>query len=119
MSISVTIEGTVIEVQPTQEFGSNGFRKSAIVIDTGGEYPDKLKVDWIKDKADKAAQDIPEGSGIKVAAYLNGREWNGKYFIGLTGIRWEFAGHDASEPTPEDLGEPDETQETIEGEMPF
>jgi single-strand DNA-binding protein len=119
MRISVTVEGTVIEVQSTREYGSNGFRKSSIVIDTGGEYPDKFKVDWIKDKADQAANDIPEGAGIKVEAYLNGREWNGKYFTGLTGIRWKFAGHDATEPTPADLGEPDEMQETIDGDMPF
>jgi hypothetical protein len=91
MSTTTEITGTVIDIQPTQTFGANGFRKSGVIIDTGGDYPDKLQVEFVKEKADEAttgAKAMRIGQQVTISCNIRGREYNGRYFTSLQGWKW-------------------------------
>jgi hypothetical protein len=115
MSATTEITGTVIEVQPTQTFGANGFRKSAVIIDTGGDYPDKLQVEFVKDKADEAttgAKAMRIGQSVTISCNIRGREYNGRYYTSLQGWKWAATDADSHQ-------QPDDAGDGYDGEVPY
>jgi hypothetical protein len=98
MSESITIRGTVVEVQEAKEFGSNGFRKSVIAVKTPGEYPQEYGIEFVKDKADAAVAALTVGDEVEIECNLRGREYNGKYYTSLQGWKWNKAEGGSEEP---------------------
>ena len=77
----------VMEIKPTEEVGSNGFKKREVIGMVEGEYPDYYKFEFIKDKVDIPDEIIP-GTYVTFYFNLNGRkvEKDGKpamYFTAL------------------------------------
>jgi len=122
MTDAIKFKGDVIRKSEIETFGS-GFQKLQIVVRTDGEYPQKLPVEFHKDKADVAHKMIQEGDRVELQCNLRGREWQGhdRWFLSLVAFRFDVQGA-ASEPTLEPaqdvVGTDEETGEEQTG-MPF
>ena len=57
------IKGTLEAIFETKEFKS-GFKKREFVINTGGDYPQSIKMEVVKDNIDKL-DTLPIGSDVR------------------------------------------------------
>ena len=89
---STTIAGEVIQNDGAESFGANGFRKAVVVINTGGDYPQEIPVEFVKDKADQVAAALNVGDLVTIDCNVRGREYNGRYFASIQGWRWDVTG---------------------------
>lgn len=82
------IHGVIIQKQEEPTTGvskaGNEWKKQSIVVNTGGDYPQLLQVDFINDKCDQL-NEFNTDSEVTVAINLKGREYNGKYYTNITG----------------------------------
>ena len=85
MSDKIEIKGTVETILEIQEFAS-GFKKRTIVIDTGGKYPQKVAVDFAKEKIN-LLDNLAKGQEVTIGVNIRGNEYNGKYYVSLAGWR--------------------------------
>jgi hypothetical protein len=83
MSEKIDIKGVVETILAIQEFAS-GFKKQTLVIDTGGKFPQKVAIDFAKEKIELLAN-IAEGQEVTVGVNIRGNEYNGKYYVSLAG----------------------------------
>lgn len=83
MSDNIEIKGTVEIILETLEFAS-GFRKRTIVVDTGGKYPQKVAVDFAKEKIN-LLDNLAKGQEVAIGVNIRGNEYNGKYYVSLAG----------------------------------
>jgi hypothetical protein len=83
MSDNIEIKGTVETILEIQEFAS-GFKKRTIVIDTGGKYPQKVAVDFAKEKIN-LLDSLTNGQEVTIGVNIRGNEYNGKYYVSLAG----------------------------------
>jgi single-strand DNA-binding protein len=96
MSEKIDVKGTVETILDIQEFAS-GFKKQTLVIDTGGKFPQKVAIDFAKEKIELLAN-LVKGQGVTVGVNIRGNEYNGKYYVSLAG--WKL---DAGAVTGNDL----------------
>jgi hypothetical protein len=89
--------GKVIVLGNTEEVGQNGFTKRIIVVETSEQYPQKLAIDFVKDKC-SILDNYKVGDEVKVSVNLRGTEYNGRYFVNLQGWRIEKQG-ESNEPS--------------------
>lgn len=103
------ISGTIKVLFETQSFPS-GFSKREFVITTEGKFPQDIKLECLKEKADQLDL-VREGQKVKVQFDINGREYNGRYFVNLNAWKVEPEGDGGTpakdstrkgEPYPED-----------------
>lgn len=114
------ISGTVKVIFDAQTFAS-GFSKREFVITTPDKFPQDIKLECLKDKA-SMLDDLKEGDQVKVHFDINGREYNGRYFVNLAAWRIEpDGGKSSSEKSKEDAGEqaPAPDDEYAGGDEPF
>ena len=101
----VTITGKVKFVDEIREFGSNGFRKHQVVVETGdGRWDNPIPVEFTKDNIE-LSKELKVGDQVQIQSRINGREWQGKdgttkWFTSIAGykITMENSG-EASEPS--------------------
>jgi len=101
----VTITGKVKFVDEVKEFGSNGFRKHQVVVETGdGRWDNPIPVEFTKDNIE-LSKDLQVGDQVQIQSRINGREWQGKdgvtkWFTSISGykVTKENTG-EASEPS--------------------
>lgn len=89
----MTIKGTIISISETQEFGSSGFYKKDLVLETQEQYPQKLLIEFHKEKSDELNH-FTEGQSVEVSVNLRGKEWTSpqgetKYFNSIVGWKIE------------------------------
>ena len=82
----MNLTGKVYKVLPLQTFHS-GFTKRVAVIETEGEYPQKLPIEFLKDRT-VMLDNITEGQLVTVDYDLRGSEWNDKFF--LSAVAWKI-----------------------------
>ena len=80
-------------VGQTQTFGSNGFRKREVVVNTEEQYPQSIMIEFVQDKCD-LLNSYQVGQDVKISINLRGREWvnpqgETKYFNSIQGWRIE------------------------------
>ena len=92
------ITGRIKTVMEAMSFPS-GFTKREFVIETDEKFPQQVKLGFVKDKCALLDQ-VKPGEEVKVTFSINGREWQGKYFVDLQAFRLEKLGAD-SEPETE------------------
>ena len=83
MSDNIEIKGKVETILEIQEFAS-GFKKQTLVIETDGKFPQKIAVEFAKDKIDLLAV-LSVGQPVTVSVNIRGNEYNGKYYVSLAG----------------------------------
>ena len=66
----------------------SGFKKREFVVTTQGEYSQDIKLEALKDNADKLAN-FKVGDTVVVNFDIRGNEYNGKYYNNL--IAWKIA----------------------------
>ena len=122
---SITITGTVIKLEAPQVYGSKSFRKALCVVKTEDEkYPQSIPVESTGKRADIFTEaNIAEGDVVTISANLQGREWQGRYFLSLgawkvelesEGLNEQPANQRADRPPIADLPElPDYGDESI------
>ena len=88
----VTISGKVKFVDEVREFGSNGFRKHQVVVETGdGRWDNPIQVEFTKDNIE-LSKELKVGDQVQIQSRINGREWQGKdgvtkWFTSINGFK--------------------------------
>lgn len=82
------VNGKVILVGNTEEVGQNGFTKRMVVVETAEQYPQKLAIDFVKDKT-SVLDGYKVGDNVSISINLRGSEYNGRYFVNLQG--WKIS----------------------------
>ena len=84
------LEGTIEKIMETQTFDS-GFQKREFIVNTGGDYPQKVKFEVTKDKCDKFADFNKVGDVVNVSFNIRGSEYTKNertmYFVTLAAWR--------------------------------
>ncbi len=76
------MEGTVKLIEELKTFPS-GFSKREFVLTTDGErFPQEIKFECVKDRT-TLLDKVSEGQRIKVSFDIQGREYNGRFFVNL------------------------------------
>ena len=100
--MSYEIKGKIHQIMDTQTFPS-GFCKREFVIDNGREYQQHIKLECLKDNT-ALLDGLREGQEVTVKLYLNGSEYNGKYYNNLVAFEIEVA-QQAGDPVEEQVPE--------------
>ena len=115
------VTGNIIKIGEIQTLGQNGFTKRELVIETKEQYPQKILIEFVKDKCELLNK-YGEGQEVTVSVNLRGREWSSpqgeiKYFNTIQG--WKIEG-DAipQKPTPKPKPEPEPEPEDHD-DLPF
>lgn len=82
------IKGKLIHIGDIQTFDS-GFQKRQVVIETEGEYPQKIPTDLLRDKTG-LIDGYSVGDTVTLKIDLRGNEYNGKYY--LNAVCWKIEG---------------------------
>lgn len=87
MSANTEITGTAHAILPLQTFPS-GFSKQVLVINTGGQYPQYVPIEFTKDRT-KLLEGIATGQEVTAQVDIRGNEYQGKYYASLNGWKLE------------------------------
>lgn len=83
------VVGLIKVLGNTEIVGSAGtFKKRTLVIETDEQYKQFIPIDFVQDKCD-ALNDYKVGDSVKVSINIRGNEYNGKYYVSLSGWRIE------------------------------
>ena len=96
---SYELTGRVKTIMETQTFNS-GFCKREFVVTTDDEYPQDIKLAFVKDKVERLDR-VSVGDAVKVGFNLRGNEYNGRYFVDLTAWKIDIDGGGSAVPPPE------------------
>jgi len=84
MSSLITIEGKVYHDSGVQTFGSKGFKKRTLVIETDAKFNSLIPIDLISDNLEA---DVSLNDSLTAECYLNGSNvdyFKGRAFLSLT-----------------------------------
>lgn len=90
------VTGRIKLIGETQSFDS-GFTKREIVITTSEQYPQDIKIEFVKDKT-SILDSYKVGQDVKVGINLRGNEYNEKYYVSLNG--WKINANEQQDPQP-------------------
>lgn len=116
-SMAYQLTGTVKKIFEAQTFPS-GFSKREFVVATEDKYPQEIKFDCLKEKAE-ILDGTKEGEEVTVHFDLGGREYNGRYFVNLNAWRLDKGKSAApsasgdSPPDPEDTSDYSEEDDDV------
>lgn len=86
------VVGTVCHKSEVELLGVNQIKKQIIAIETDAQYPQKIPVEFIKDKVD-LLNNIQFGQKVKVHVNIRGNEYtdrNGVLRFGLSFQGWKI-----------------------------
>lgn len=101
------LTGRIKKIEPTKEYGTNGFKKREVVITTEDQYPQHIMIEFVQDKCALLDQ-VKEGQNVKITFDIRGREWinpqgEAKYFNSLNGWKVDLLQSNTPQPmSPED-----------------
>lgn len=106
----MNIKGRIKLIKETQTFES-GFTKREFVVTTQEQYPQDIKIEFIKDKCD-ILNNYKVDDLVEVFINLRGNEYNGNYYVNIQGWKIDKLG---TENTPINAA----IQEDEESDLPF
>ena len=80
----------------TKEFAS-GFRKKEFVLNTGGDYPQTIKMEVVKDNIEKL-EALPVGTELTCKIDIRGRLYEGNYYNNILVWRFDVGAATTNEP---------------------
>lgn len=89
------VTGNIKLINDTQAFES-GFCKREMVVTTNEQYPQDLKIEFVKDKCE-VLNNYKVGDNVTIGINITGNEYNDKYYVTLRG--WKIG---KAELTPMD-----------------
>lgn len=78
------LQGKAVVKNPIEYIGQNGFFKQQLIIETQEQYPQKLPIDFVKEKT-ALLEAVSIGQLVTVQVNLRGSEHNGKHYLQLQG----------------------------------
>ena len=90
------LKGTIKEIGALQEFES-GFKKREFVLTTEETYPQDVKFEVVKDKAESFDQFNSVGKSVSVKFNVRGNEYQGKHYVSLQA--WYIESNGTAEPS--------------------
>lgn len=81
------LKGTVHDILNIQEVNDK-FSKQTVILKTDGEHPQYIPIDFIN-KNIRIVDNLMPSQYITVHINLNGKEYNGKYFVNIIGWKVE------------------------------
>jgi len=98
-----------LKVKMDEQSFSSGFTKREFVVTTQEQYPQDIKLEFVKDKC-SLLDSYKVGQDVKVSFNLRGNEYNGKYYVNLQAWRIEKGeaveqAHQTPAPVAEDDGD--------------
>ena len=118
----VTISGKIKFVDEVREFGSNGFRKHQVVVETGdGRWDNPIPVEFTKDNIE-LSKDLQVGDQVQIQSRINGREWQGKdgvtkWFTSINGFKVTKENGEKSDKPSSSFDTYDEYAEDLEEDV--
>jgi hypothetical protein len=120
------LTGRIKKIEPTKEYGTNGFKKREVVITTEDQYPQHIMIEFVQDKC-ALLDHVKEGQNVKITFDIRGREWinpqgEAKYFNSLNGWKVDLLQANTPQPIapPESFEEVDPFVDTNEpDDLPF
>lgn len=100
--MSYNLEGSVHKIFSTEQ-KSDSFRSRDIVIDTGGQYPQKIKAQFVQDRCELLNQ-YKEGDQVRLHFDLRGNEWENKFYVSLNAWKIERTSKEISRTEPASTG---------------
>ena len=92
--MSYELDGNIKIIGETASFGAKGFIKRELVVTTTSDrFPQDIKFEFVKDKT-ALLDGYQIGQMVRVSFDIRGGEYNGKYFVNLTG--WKIEASDGS-----------------------
>ena len=79
------IRGKVIAVMDEWRNNTGTFWKREVVVETGYKFPNPLKVSFQKE-ATSHLDGVTEGDCVIIPYVLNGREYDGRYYVDIIGM---------------------------------
>jgi hypothetical protein len=118
------LNGTVELVQNEKQI-SDSFRKRDVIINTGGDYPQLIQIQFVNDMVDESGM-LVQGMEIEIDFNLRGRAWENPktgdtlYFNTLQGWKIQTVGG-MPLPTPNAPQVKDLPKQNVEsdGDLPF
>ena len=80
----MNVSGKIHLIGQTETVGNNGFTKRQIVVETSEQYPQKVAIDFVKDKC-SILDSYKVGQEVTVDVNVRGSEYNGKFYVNLQG----------------------------------
>jgi hypothetical protein len=118
----VTISGKIKFVDEVREFGSNGFRKHQVVVETGdGRWDNPIPIEFTKDYIE-LSKDLKVGDEVQIMSRINGREWQGKdgvtkWFTSISGYKITKENTDTGDDPSASFDTYDEYAEELEEDV--
>jgi hypothetical protein len=79
------IKGKVLAVLDEWRNNTGTFWKREVIVETGFRFPNPLKVTFQKE-ATSHLEGVAEGDGVTIPYVLNGREYDGRYYVDIVGL---------------------------------
>lgn len=98
---NAVVEGTVYHVGEVQTVGAKGAQKRVVVVETAGDYPQKIPCEFFGKNLDKSDR-IAVGDEVLIAVNLRGRESGGKFYGGLDAWHVKVTRSAGGPPPPTD-----------------
>ena len=111
------LSGTVKEIFDTQTFNSGFSKRAFVVTSEADKYPQDIQFECLKERIELVDK-LNKGDKVNVSFDINGREWNGKYFVNLVAWKIESKGSDGEVADDEEPPMPD-PDEDFDDEPPF
>lgn len=92
------LTGKVFQIDDTQTFAS-GFSKREFVVETDGKYPQEIKLEAHKERADKLDR-FQIGDPVTVSFDIRGNEYQGRHYVNL--VAWKIEGDENAPKSRED-----------------
>jgi hypothetical protein len=86
------VVGKVCHKSEVELLGQNQIKKQIIAVETDGQYPQKIPVEFLKDKVD-LLNNVEVGQSVKVSVNIKGKEYtdrNGVVRFGLSFQGWKI-----------------------------
>ena len=106
------LKGKVKAIFDKQTFES-GFEKREIVITTEEQYPQDIKVEFLKDKC-SIIDNYKVGDSVTVGINLRGNEYKGNYYVSIVG--WRIS---KSEQSTQPVGSSFDEVSSTNDDLPF
>jgi single-strand DNA-binding protein len=92
------VQGTIYKIGETETFPS-GFTKRLLVVESEGEYPQKIPMEFVKEKT-SILDNYKVGDKVTVDINLRGNEYQEKFYLSAQGWKIEKSeGSNTAEPT--------------------
>lgn len=94
------ISGTITFIGEVEEVGAKKHKKQIVAIDTGGQYPQVIGVEFFgKNQPLVDNLDLQVGDVVRAHCNVNGREFKGRYFTSMSAWKVESDAESAPPPT--------------------